>query len=151
MKSERKILVEIAACKLVEGFFILLAANFLVTFINAPAEKILLATFGFFAGRFIIASRAEIFFARLSVNVQTTFRKSIHEKIFIKYTNSGELLTLIFDTVQSLDEFFLKVAPQIASTIIFLPMFIICAAVTDLLTAGILMTVGSDFRAILRI
>lgn len=139
LKSERKILVEIAACKLVEGFFILLATNFLVSFINAPSEKILLATFGFFAGRFIIASRAEIFFARLSVNVQTTFRKSIHEKIFIKATPSGELLTLIFDTVQSLDEFFLKVAPQIASTIIFLPMFIICAAVTDLLTAGILL------------
>ncbi len=137
-KSNRKILVEIALCKLVEGFFILLGAAALVKFINAPSEQFLLATFAFFASRFIFSSRAEIFFVRLSTNVQTSFRKSIHKQIFIKETQSGELLTLIFDTVQALDDFFIKVAPQIASAIIFLPIFLICAAFTDLLTAGIL-------------
>lgn len=137
-KSNRRILVEIALCKLVEGFFILLSVSSLVKFINSPSEQFLLATFAFFAGRFIFSSRVEVFFARLSMNVQTSFRKSIHEQIFIKETQSGELLTLIFDTVQSLDDFFLKVAPQIASAIIFLPIFLICAAFTDLLTAGIL-------------
>lgn len=137
-KSNKKILVEIVLCKLVEGFFILFAASFLVKYIDTPSEKFLLATFAFFAGRFIFSSRADVFFARLSVNVQTSFRKLIHEQIFIKETQSGELLTLIFDTVQALDEFFLKVAPQIVSAIIFLPIFLICAAFTDLLTALIL-------------
>ena len=116
----------------------MLAAFFLVRFINSPSEEFLLITFGFFAGRFFISSRAEIFFARLSIKIQNSFRKSIHKQIFNKEIQSGELLTLIFDTVQSLDDFFIKVAPQIASAVIFLPIFLICAAFTDFLTSLIL-------------
>ena len=138
-KSDKKILGEIAACKLVEGFFILFGASFLVKFINAPSEKFLLATFGFFAGRFFLSGMTEKFFARLSVNVQTSFRKKIHAQLFEQEISSGELLTLIFDTVQALDEFFLKVAPQIFSAIIFLPIFLIYAAFVDWLTAIILL------------
>lgn len=138
-KADKKIFGKIALCKLVEGFFILLGAAALVKFIDTPSEKFLLATFGFFAGRFFLASLTEKFFARLSVNVQTSFRKKIHAQLFNEEVTSGELLTLIFDTVQALDEFFLKVAPQIISAIIFLPIFLICAAFTDLLTAGILL------------
>ena len=139
LKSNKKILGKIALCKLVEGFFILLAAIFFVKFIDAADEKFLLAAFGFFAGRFFLSGAAEKFFARLSVNVQTFFRKKIHAQIFGQEISSGELLTLLFDTVQSLDEFFLKVAPQISSAIIFLPIFLIAAAFTDLLTAAILL------------
>ena len=137
--KQKKILVEIALCKLVEAFFILFAAFFLTRFIISPAEEFLLAAFGFFAGRFFIASRAEIFFARLSTKIQFNFRQKVHEQIFNREVQSGELLTLIFDTVQSLEEFFIKVAPQIVSAIIFLPIFLICAACFDLLTAGILL------------
>ncbi len=137
-KSNKKILVEVALCKLVEGFFILLGAATLVKFISEPSEKFLLATFGFFAGRFFIASRADLFLARLSMNVQTFFRKKIHAQIFESEITSGELLTLIFDTVQALEDFFMKVAPQIFSAIIFLPIFLICAAFTDFLTSLIL-------------
>lgn len=136
--ESKKILVKIALCKLGEGFFILLGAAALVKFIDAPTEEFLLATFGFFAGRFVLSGLTEKFFARLSANVQTDFRKKIHAQLFNKETPSGELLTLIFDTVQSLDDFFLKVAPHVSSAIIFLPIFLICAAFTDLLTAGIL-------------
>ncbi|MBR3497421.1 MAG: ATP-binding cassette domain-containing protein [Selenomonadaceae bacterium] len=139
LKSNKKILGKVALCKLVEGFFILLAAIFFVKFIDAPTEKFLLAAFGFFAGRFFLSGAAEKFFARLSVDVQTFFRKKIHAQIFGQEISSGELLTLLFDTVQSLDEFFLKVAPQISSAIIFLPIFLIAAAFTDLLTAAILL------------
>ncbi|MBQ3725691.1 MAG: ATP-binding cassette domain-containing protein [Selenomonadaceae bacterium] len=139
LKSNKKILGKVALCKLVEGFFILLAAIFLVKFIDAPTEKFLLAAFGFFAGRFFLSGAAEKFFARLSVDIQTFFRKKIHAQIFGQEISSGELLTLLFDTVQSLDEFFLKVAPQISSAIIFLPIFLIAAAFTDLLTAAILL------------
>lgn len=136
--SNKKILAEIVLCKLVEGFFILLSAFFLVKFINSPSEIFLLIAFGFFVGRFILSGLTEKLFAKLSIIVQTTFRKSIHEQIFKQNTNSGELLTLIFDTVRALDDFFIKVAPQIISAIIFLPILIISAAFTDLLTAGIL-------------
>ena len=138
-KSNKKILGEIAACKLVEGFFILLGASLLVKFIAEPSEQFLLATFGFFAGRFFLSGTAEKFFARLSVSIQTSLRKKIHAQFFCGEVSSGEFLTLIFDTVQSLDEFFLKVAPQIASAIIFLPIFLICAAIVDWLTAAILL------------
>ena len=138
-KSNKKILGEIFVCKVVEGFFILLAASFLVKFIDAPTEKFLAAAFGFFAGRFFLSGAAEKFFARLSVSLQTSFRKKIHAQLFEQEISSGELLTLIFDTVQSLDEFFLKVAPQIFSAIIFLPIFLICAALADWLTAAILL------------
>ena len=137
-KSNKKILGEIACCKLVEGFFILLSANFLVKFIDTPSEKVLLMAFGFFAGRFIISALADKFFARLSARIQFSFRKMIHEQIFKREIQSGELLTLIFDTLQSIDDFFIKVAPQIFSAIIFLPIFLICAACVDFLTAGIL-------------
>ena len=98
----------------------------------------LLATFALFAGRFFIFALADKFFARLSQKIQFSFRKSIHEQIFKQETQSGELLTLIFDTLQALDDFFIKVAPQIASAIIFLPIFLICAVFTDFLTAAIL-------------
>ena len=141
LKSNKKILVGIATCKLVEGFFILLAASFLVKFIDEPSLRITHCALliAFFAGRFFLSGVAEKFFARLSVNVQTFFRKKIHEQIFEQEILSGELLTLIFDTVQSLDEFFLKVAPQIFSAIIFLPIFLISAALVDWLTAIILL------------
>lgn len=138
-KFHKKILGEILICKLVEGFFVLLGASSLVKFIAAPSTELLAMTFGFFAGRFFLASRAEIFFAKLSADVQLNFRKQIHAQLFEREISSGEVLTLIFDTVQSLDEFFLKVAPQVVSAIIFLPIFLICAAVTDFLTAIILL------------
>ena len=77
--------------------------------------------------------------ARLSSKVQLHFRKKIHARLFDAEVSSGEVLTLIFDTVQALDEFFGKVAPQVASAIIFLPLFTICAAVTDLISAAILL------------
>ena len=135
MKSERKVLGEIALCKLVEGLFILLVAGSLVKFIDAPKIEFATLTFAFFAGRTICAGLTEKFFAQLSSKVQLNFRKEIHVQIFEQEISSGELLTLIFDALKSIDEFFLKVAPSIASAIIFLPIFLICAAVVDWLTA----------------
>lgn len=136
---KNKILGNVAACKLVEGFFILLAARSLVQFIATPSQETLLVTFGFFAGRFIVSGATEKFLARLSMNVQLDFRKRLHAQLFKSDVASGELLTLIFDTVQALDAFFMKVAPQVASAIIFLPLFLICAALVDWLTAIILL------------
>ncbi len=139
IKSHKKILGKVALCKLVEGFFILATAKFLVEFVDAPSEKFLALTFAFFAGRFVLSGATEKLFARLSVDVQTNFRRRIHAKLFADEISSGELLTLTFDALKSLDEFCLKVAPHVVSAIIFLPTFLICAAFTDILTAIILL------------
>lgn len=112
----------------------------MVAFVDSSAGKFLLAAFGFFSGRTICAALTEKFFARLSVNVQKNFRRQIHAQIFGDgEVLSDELLTLTFDALKSVDEFFLKVAPSIVSAIIFLPLFLICAALVDWLTAAILL------------
>ena len=134
-----RILGGIVACKVAEGFCVLLGAASLVTFIDSAAEKFLLLTFAFVAGRTICAGLAEKFFARLSARVQTEFRHRIHARMFDENFSSGELLTLTFDALQSLEDFFLKVAPSVASAIIFLPMFLMSAAAVDWLTAAILL------------
>lgn len=117
----------------------MLGAGSLIRFISAPSTKLVALTFGFFAGRFFVASLTEKFFARLSSKVQFHFRKKIHAQLFGQEISSGELLTLTFDTLKSLEDFFLKVAPHVASAIIFLPLFLICAAFVDWLTAIILL------------
>ena len=80
------------------------------------------------------------------MNVQLDFRKQIHEKFFDdeffndeKITHCALRITHCLDTVQAIDAFFMKVAPQVASAITFLPLFVICAAVVDWLTAIILL------------
>ncbi|MBR4905129.1 MAG: ATP-binding cassette domain-containing protein [Selenomonadaceae bacterium] len=138
IKPNKKILLEIALCKLAEVFFILSAAFLLTKFIISPSEVLLTYTFVLFAGRFFISSRSVILFAKLSAGIQLHFRKIIHNNIFINEITGGELLTVIFDSNRSVDDFFVKVAPNIVSAVIFLPIFLLCAAFTDFLTALIL-------------
>ena len=118
IKSHKKILGKVATCKLVEGFFILATAKFLVEFVDMPSEKFLALTFAFFAGRFVSSGATEKFFAGLSVDMQTDLRRRIHVKLFVDEISSGELLTLTFDALKSLDEFCLKVAPHVTAAII---------------------------------
>ena len=138
VKLHKKIFAEIAACKFVEGFLILLAAKIMVMLINSPSPKFFCGIFFIWAARSFVANICAKKFLSLSVKVQTSIRKKLHAEIFQREFSSGEILTLIFDTVKTLDEFFMKVAPNIAATIILLPMFLICAAATDFLTAIIL-------------
>lgn len=138
-KSYKKILGEIVLSKIVEGFFILLGAAALVRFISSNSTLFLLFSFLFLSARLIFSALTQKLFAKLSVNVQNSFRFKIHQQIFYQEAQSGDILTLIFDTLQSIDEFLLKVAPQIVSAVVFLPIFLICAAFTDFLTAFILL------------
>mgnify|MGYP002624322214 CR=1 FL=1 len=138
IRRHKKICVQIVACKFAEGILILLAAKFLVMLINFPSPKFFCGIFFVWIARSFVSNICAKKFLTLSVEVQTSVRKKLHEEIFQREFTSGELLTLIFDTVKTLDEFFTKLAPNIASTIILLPMFLICASVTDLLTAAIL-------------
>ena len=130
--------LRIAPYEFVKGILILIAAKILVLLVNSPSKEICGGIFFVWTLRILAENLCAKKFAVLSVEVQTDVRKKLHEEIFLREMSSGELLTLIFDTVKTLDEFFMKVAPNLASIIILLPLYLICAAVTDLLTAGIL-------------
>ena len=95
--------------------------------------------FAAMAARFLISATCARQFLKLSTQFQNSIRKNLHAEIFNKEISSGELLTLIFETVQTLDEVFVKVLPQIFSVIILLPLFLIAAIFTDGLTAIILL------------
>ena len=138
IKQNKKVFGEIFFCKIAEGFFIVLAAKFLVRFVNSGSPEILAQFLLLLSARFFVANFEEKFFSRLSEIVQTSVRKKLHEEIFRREIPGGELLTLIFDTVKTLDEFFSKVAPHVAGILILLPIFLVCAVFSDLLTAGIL-------------
>lgn len=132
---DKKILSQIIFCKVVEGFLIILSAIFFVRLINFQTTEILFQTFLIFAAKILISNFCTKKFFKMSLKIQNEIRKKLHEEIFQKDFSSGEILTLIFDTVQVAEEFFLKVAPNIFSAIIFLPMFLAAAFFTDFWTA----------------
>ena len=131
-------LQKILSVKLAEAFLIILSAIFLIQLINLQTEKLLLQVFFIFAARIFLANLSAKIFFRLSLKIQFDLRKKLHEIIFSKEISSGELLTIIFDTLQVAEEFFMKVAPNIFSIIILLPIFLIAAIFTDKITAIIL-------------
>ena len=125
--------------KFIEAFLIILSAIFLVKLINQQTTEILLQTFFIFAAKILLSNFCTKKFFALSLKLQTDLRKKLHEIIFWREISSGELLTIIFDTIQTAEEFFLKVAPNIFSIIILLPIFLIAAFCTDKITAIILL------------
>ena len=74
----------------------------------------------------------------LSLNFQEDLRRKLHVQLFTKETqtiNSGELLTLMFDTVEAFDDFFVRVLPNIFTISILIPLILIVSLVADSLTA----------------
>lgn len=132
----KKALVEVAVFKLLEGAAIVAAAYFLVRFINSAEIILLLAAL---AVRILFSATCARKIFKLSIKFQNELRKSLHAEIFNKEIPSGELLTLIFETVQTLDEFFVKVLPQIFSAVVLLPLFLVSAVFADWITAAILL------------
>ena len=130
--QNKKSLAEILIYKFFEGVAILAASYFLVQF------EIFLF-FGATAARFLLSATCARKILKLSAKFQNAVRKKLHAEIFNKEISSGELLTLTLDTVQTLDEFFVKVLPNVFSAVILLPLFIICAAFTDWITTIILL------------
>lgn len=137
LQTARRKLPAIVAYKIIESILILIAAKFLVDAVISPSIEIFGGIFFVWTARIAVENLCAKKFLALSVDVQTFVRKKLHEEIFHQNFSSGELLTLIFDTVKTFDEFFTKLAPNIFSTAILLPIFLICAAATDLLTAAI--------------
>lgn len=91
------------------------------------------------AARFLISATCAKKILKLSSKFQIELRKSLHAEFFNKEISSGEILTLTFETVQTLDEVFVKVLPQIFSAVILLPLFLVAAIFTDAITAIILL------------
>ena len=70
----------------------------------------------------------------MSLNVQETLRQKLHQSIFSnssKITNSGELLTLTIDTVESFDDLFTRVLPNVLAMIVLVPIILIVSAAMD--------------------
>ena len=133
--ENKKALAQIFVLKFVEGLLILLSAKFLADAIIFMSQEFLAEFFLCLAGRFLLQNLDEKKFLSLSLKLQTSTRQKIHAELFRRELSSGEILTLIFDTLQVSEDFFKKVAPQIFSAIIFLPIFLIAAFFTDFLTA----------------
>ena len=85
-------------------------------------------------------------FIALSLNIQQNLRNCLHGYLLINdinyknnssflihnsSLNSGEILTLIFDSVNSLDDFFVKVLPNILSLAILIPLILIVSLIAD--------------------
>ena len=138
LQATRHKLKPIAAHKFIESLLILVAAKFIVDAVNSPSLESFGKIFFVWTARIIVENLCAKKFLALSVDVQTSIRQKLHEEIFLRDFSSGELLTIIFDTVKTFDEFFTKLLPNIAATVILLPTFLICAAATDFITAAIL-------------
>ena len=98
-----------------------------------------LPVFGFLAARFLIEAVCAKKFLRLSERFQLAVRKKLHAEIFRREIPTGELLTLVLDAARTLGEFFTKILPQVASTVILLPLFLLSALAVDWITAAILL------------
>ena len=110
----------------------MLAAKFLVQFEFLPV-------FGFLAARFAVESICAKKFLQLAEKFQLAVRQKLHAEIFRREIATGELLALTFEAAGTLGEFFVKILPQVASTLILLPMFLISALAVDWITAAILL------------
>ena len=74
-------------------------------------------------------------FIELSLKFQKSVRSHLHRHLLTNYNvNSGELLTLIFETVESFDELIVKVLPNILSILTLLPLILIISLMFDFMT-----------------
>ncbi len=129
---------KILLLKFVEGILILISAKFLADAIIFQSQKFLSIFFLCFGFRILLQNCAEKIIFKMSLELQTELRKKIHAELFGCELDSGEILTLIFDTIKIAEEFFLKILPNIAGILILLPIFLISAIFLDKISALIL-------------
>ena len=137
VREYKKALVRLVAFELCRGLLIVLAAWLLTEgIINSDFGISLLVVM---IGRVIIDNVRSRHFNDLSLKFQEEIRQKLHRQWFNRSQagNSGELLTLMFDTVEAFDDFFVRALPNIFTVLVVAPMIIIVAAVLDPLTAVI--------------
>lgn len=118
------------------GLFIVIAA---LLFTDLVAERTgIIFLFGALCLRVAIDNAREKIFYRLASTIKIECRKKIHAAVFDHNRQSidnGELLTLIFDTVNGIDGFITRLLPTVASIIILTPLILIVAVVLDPISA----------------
>ena len=135
-----KLLASIAAIELMRGIFVVSIAALLAQFIAALDQSLLPTIFAMLLARIAAENLRARKFNQLSAIAQSTVRQKLHATIFnhdSRPPDAGELLTLIFDTAASLDNFITRVLPTIAALIVLTPLILIVAAVIDPLSAMI--------------
>ena len=131
IKTYKKILVPLISFELLRGIFIIFIAwLFQCVIINGQWILILFIAL---ACRIIIENFRMKKFNLLSLNFQEELRRKLHRSFFSSSTpiDSGEILTLIFNVVESFDEFFIKVLPNFLTIIILLPLILIVTSIID--------------------
>ena len=131
IKTYKKILVPLILFELLRGIFIIFIAwLFQCVIINGQWILILFIAL---ACRIIIENFRMKKFNLLSLNFQENLRRKLHRSFFSSSTpiDSGEILTLIFNVVESFDEFFIKVLPNFLTIIILLPLILIVTSIID--------------------
>ncbi len=122
--------------ELLRGLLIITIAVLLQCVILNVQDTIILMLLLMMFLRIIIENRRAKRFSELSLKMQETLRTRLHKAFFsgISTADSGELLTLIFDTVESIDEFIVKVLPNLLTIVILLPMILIVTTIIDPMT-----------------
>jgi len=132
---DKKNFAQILFLKFAEVILILISAKFLTDAIIFMSQKFLAEFFLCYALKILLQNLIDKKFFAQSAKLQTEIRKKIHAKLFDKEISSGEILTLIFDTLKVAEEFFQKILPSITEILIFLPIFLCVAVWKDFLTA----------------
>lgn len=150
----RKVLAVLFPLEVTRGLFIILTAWLL-------QSAIIAGDFGFLLlasmiGRVVVENVRSKRINTLSLDFQEDLRRRLHwnwfnsnlgqraegrEQSYLPldpcplFLNSGELLTLFFDTVETFDEFFIKMLPNLLASIVLLPLILIVTTIADSLTA----------------
>ena len=131
----KEVLVKLAIVELIRGLLIVWIAWLLQdSIINSNFEVVLLITM---VGRVAVENVRSKRFNELSLNFQRELRSKLHKTWLAddERGKSGELLTLMFETVEAFDDFIVKVFPNILTIALLVPMIILVALVVDSLTA----------------
>ena len=134
-KKYKQVLVRLLSLELTRGLLIVLIAWVLQSaIINSEFGIVLLVTI---VSRILIENIRSKRFNELSLNFQADLRKRLHKNWLSQSErgNGGDLLTLMFETVETFDDFLVKVLPNILTIIVLVPMIILVAAMVDPLTA----------------
>ena len=131
----RQVLALLAFFEVVRGLLIVFTAWLLQeAIINGDFGIVLLIAM---IGRVVVENIRSKRFNELSLSFQRELRSKLH-KIWLvgnERGESGELLTLMFDTVEAFDDFIIKVLPNVFTVAVLIPVIILVAVVVDPLTA----------------
>ena len=136
------LLASIAAIESARGIFIAGIAALFTLLIDGRADLLPMIFLALLARIAVENIRAKKFL-QLSMIVRREFRCRLHAALFnheAPRVDTGELLTLIFDAVSSLENFIVRVLPTISALTVLTPLILLIAAVLDPISALIFLS-----------